>query len=314
MTMLTQQDKATDGQQEQITRVAVDGIRKAVADYFAQKNPSKDGAQRLHANGNEIVASLREKLFAVYDDISVADKYKDEEARSNYVYPKEYRGPKPIGVQVDILAKEFGLSLGYTSDWIEKVLPTLTLPDGAEGWFAIPSIDAVAKRHFPEITDPVEKYCRAVEIVLEKLGKSRHFYNYREGEITPRQLRQHVRTLQAFEQIAETQKGDILIIPVQYGIRHRGRSVRRARECFSTNEFGLGAFAVGSMALTHPERYVRWEQLHTDCAGDEFSAGADDEFGRAPFFLFDDGKLKFNTNHVSNAFGNYGSVSGSLPL
>ncbi len=137
--------------------------------------------------------------------------------------------------------------------------------------------------------------------------------NYREGEITPRQLRQHVRTLQAFEQIAETQKGDILIIPVQYGIRHRGRSVRRARECFGTNEFGLGAFAVGSMALTHPERYVRWEQLHTDCAGDEFAPDADGDFSGSPVFLFVVGRLEFLTGVVSHAYVPYGSVSGFLP-
>jgi hypothetical protein len=313
MTMLTQQDKASDGQLEQVTRVAVDAVRKAVADYFTQRKPSKDSAQRLHANGNKIVADLREKLFAMYDDLAVADKYKDEEARSNYVYPKEYRGQKSIGVQVDILAKEFGLSLGYTSEWIEKVMPRISLPDGAEGWFAIPSIDAVAKRHFPEVTDPALKYCRAVELILEKLGKPRNFYNYHEGEITPQQLRQHVRTSKAFERITETQKGDILIVPVQYGMRHRGRSIRRARECFGTNEFGLGAFAIGTMALTHPERYVWWERLPTDCAGDEFAPDADGDFSKSPLFSFHSGGLRFDARYVSYASERCGSVSGFLP-
>ena len=40
---------------------------------------------------------------------------------------------------------------------------------------------------------------------------------------------------------------------------------------------------------------------------------ADDEFGNAPIFNFNDDKLKFNTNDVSNANENYGSVSGFLP-
>ena len=313
MTMLTQQESATEGQQEQITRVAVDAVRKAVADYFAQRKPSKDGAQRLHANGNEIVANLRDNIFTMYDGITAVDKYKDEEARSNYTYPKEYLGLKPIGEQVDIIAKAFGLSLGYTSEWIEKILPTLTLPEGAEGWCALPSVDAVAKRHFPEVTDPVDKYCRAVDMILELLGKSRRFYNYREGEMTPRQLRQHARTLHALDVIAETQKGDILIVPVQCGMRHRGRSIRRARECFTANEFGFGALHVGAIALTHPERYVRWEQLHTDCAGDEFAPDADGGFSESPLFRFNDVTLWFDARVVSNARGYYGSVSGFLP-
>ncbi len=314
MTMLTQQENATEGQQEQITRVAVDAVRKAVAEYFTKRTLTKDGAQALHANGNNIVAGLRDKVFAMYDEITVTDKFADEEISSSYVYPKEYRGVKPIGAQVDILAQAFGLSLGYTSNWIEKVLPTLTLPEGAEGWFAIPSVEAIAKRHFPEVTDPVDRYCRAVELILEKLGKSRSFYNYREGEITPRQLRQHARTIHALDIIVEQQKGDILIVPAQFGMGHRGRSVRRARECFKANEFGLGALAVGSMVLTHPERFVRWEQLHTDCAGDEFAPGAVGEFWGAPIFSFSDGKLEFGTDDVSYACGYCGSASGFLPL
>jgi hypothetical protein len=68
------------------------------------------------------------------------------------------------------------------------------------------------------------------------------------------------------------------------------------------------------MALTHPERYVRWEELDTDCAGDEFSADADDEFGVAPFFCFGDDELEFYTCVVSDATEDYGSVSGFLPL
>jgi hypothetical protein len=40
---------------------------------------------------------------------------------------------------------------------------------------------------------------------------------------------------------------------------------------------------------------------------------ADGKFWNAPIFNFNDDKLKFNTNDVSNANDNYGSVSGFLP-
>ncbi len=266
-------------------------------------------AQRLNENGDELKKGLKELI----ERLSATNQFAREEVRSSYTYPSEYKGLKPIGVQVDILAGIFGLSLGYTSDYIEKVLPTLELPNGADGWFAIPSIDAVAKRFFTDVTDPDERYSRAVNLVIEKIAASRKLYNWREGKLDAKRLRQHVRTVQMLEAIAEKQQGDILIIPAQFGIRHRGRSVRRAREVFVANEFGLGAFAVGCMILTHPERLVRWEQLHMDCAGDEFAPGADGVFGRAPIFDFSGDGVEFSTRHVSLAYGCYGSVSGFLP-
>jgi len=266
-------------------------------------------AQRLNERGDEFQGGIA-KLIA---ELTVSNQYADEEVRSSYEYPTEYKGSKPISEQVDILAKLFNLSLGATSEYIKKVLPTLQLPDGAEGWFAIPSVDAVAARFFPEVKNPAERYCRSVQLVLQKIGESRKFYNYREGQITPDRLRVHARTAHAFDLIAETQKGDILIVAAQLGMRHRGRSVRRAREVFTANEFGLGAFATGSIVLTHPERIVRWEELDMDCAGDEFGPDADGRFSRAPYFSFSVGRVGFDTDSFGSASVGYGSVSAFLP-
>jgi len=43
------------------------------------------------------------------------------------------------------------------------------------------------------------------------------------------------------------------------------------------------------------------------------SPDADGQFNNAPIFNFNDDKVKFNTNFVSNANDNYGSVSGFVP-
>lgn len=241
------------------------------------------------------------------------NQYADEEMRSNYAYPSEYRGLKPIEKQVDILAKIFSLSLGGTIEFIEKVLPTLTLPGWAEGWGAFPSVEAVAARFFPKIKNLVERYCRVTNLVLEKIGSSRKFYNYREGEITPGHFREHARTAHALSLITEKQKGDILIFPFQFGKRYAGRSVCRVREVFEPTEFGLGAFHTGSQILVHPERLVRHEELDMDCSGDEFSSGADGVFSGAPYFFFFGGRVEFGTRSVVSAFGCFGSVSGSVP-
>ncbi|MBP6855428.1 MAG: hypothetical protein KBC26_00375 [Candidatus Pacebacteria bacterium] len=280
----------------------------AVGLFEAVYNKSKlddARAQRLNERGGELQDGIA-KLIA---ELSVSNQYANEEVRSNYVYPKEYKGPKPIADQIKALAKILDLDPSQALEFA-KNLPAL--PDGAEGWFAIPSVDALAAKHFPEVTDPAEMYCQAVQLVHAKIAASRSFYNYREGQITPAQLRVHARTAHALDLIAETQKGDILIVAAQLGMRHRGKSVRRAREVFVANEFGLGSLAVGSIVLTHPERLVRWEELDMDCSGDEFSPEADGDFSGSPGFGFDGGGVEFGACFVGHPDGCFGSVSGFL--
>lgn len=280
----------------------------AVGLFEAVYNKSKlddARAQRLNERGGELQDGIA-KLIA---ELSVSNQYANEEVRSSYTYPKEYKGPKPIVDQIKAIAKIFGLDPSQAIEFA-KNLPAI--PEGAEGWFAIPSVDALAKKHFPEVTDPVQKYCQAVQLVHAKIAASRSFYNYREGQITPAQLRVHARTAHALDLIAEPQKGDILIVAAQLGMRHRGKSVRRAREVFTANEFGLGSLAVGSIVLTHPERLVRWEELDMDCAGDEFSPEADGDFSLSPYFDFVDGEVRFGTYFVAYPHDHFGSVSGFL--
>jgi len=204
---------------------------------------SDDEAQRVNDT-----SGLADLIAQFIDGNRHENLFEDEEVRSNYKYPKEYKGPKPIATQVDIVAGLYTLSLGNTSEFLNKVLPTLALPQGAEGWFAIPSVDAVAKVHFPEVTDPSERYVRCVLLALEKLKASRPFYNYRDGQITVETLRRHARTAEALRLVTEKQTGDIIVIPAQLGMKHRGRSVRRARALFAGNEFGLGAWEVVNIA------------------------------------------------------------------
>lgn len=264
-------------------------------------------AQRLNENrGGEFTA----ELLQLIQKCSVTNQYADEVVSSSYTYPGEYKGPKPIDEQIRTIASLFGLDWTQAMEFA-KNLPTL--PEGSEGWFAIPKVSSVGKKYFPAITDPATQYCEAVKLVFTKLAKNRSFTNYRDGEIVPSKLRQHARTVDFLERMEAEQTGDILILDVQYGMRHRGKSVRRARETFASNEFGLGAFALGCMALVHPERYVRWEELDTDCAGDEFSPDADGVFSGAPIFCFDGVRLEFGAGDVSDARGGCGSASGFIP-
>lgn len=261
----------------------------------------------LGTNGDEVSARKFTTRIRFPDEVS-----------SNRTYPKEHKGPKPIADQIKALAKIFDLDPSQALEFA-KNLPAL--PDGAEGWFAILSVDALAKKHFPEVKGPGEKYCQAVLLVCAKIAASRRsFHNYHKEEITPVQLRVHTRTAHALYLIAKTQPGDIQIVAAQLGMRHRGKSVRRAREVFvgshrspeallPGDEFGLGSLAVGSILLTHPERLVQWEQLHIDCAGDEFAPIAGGGFSFVTVFRFEGGGVEFCAFWSVATFGQCGSAS-----
>ena len=295
----------TKGQRKQVIQFGTNAIEKILDELGLEKA----GAQRVIEHGDEFARVIREVALTSLKGLSVTDKYKDEEVSSNYSYPKEYNGPKSIEEQIKAITKIFNLDSAQALEYV-KNLPEL--PVGAEGWFAIPS-DIGLQKLFPQIIDQAERYCASVRLIHEKIADSRSFYNYREEQITPAQLRVHTRTAHALDLIAENQPGDILIVAGQLGMRHRGRSVRRVREVFVANEFGFGSLAVGSIVLTHPERIVRWKELDMDCSGDEFSPDADGSFSRSPFFVFCDGRVLFFAGRVGRSRDDFGSASGFVP-
>jgi hypothetical protein len=290
----------TSGQKKQIERICQDAGGAAIKAI----NLDSGGAQRVIGRGSE----LRSKIIDIIRDLAGA-RFANEIC-SSYTYPKEYKGPRPVEEQVRALAKLFNLDPSRALDFAKNLLQ---LPGGAEGWFAIPTVDAVAAKHFPEVTDLAERYCQAVQLVHAKIAESRYFCSYREGQIVPGYLRVHARTAHALDLIAETQEGEIQIVAAQLGMRHRGRSVRRAREVFLPNEFGLGAFACGVIILTHPERFSTGGELWIDCAGDEVSGEADGSFESAPYFAFYDDRVRFSTVWLGSASEFFGSASGFFP-
>lgn len=256
---------------------------------------SEEEAQRI----NE-APGLSELVHNFIAENRLTDKFKDEEVKSNYGYLSGYK-PKSITEQTNILRQLFP-GIGFADEKIAQGEP----PQHAEGWFAIPKWQTMAPT-----------YGEAVQRVLDMIKKTRggKFINFREGQLGPERLRQMTKTASLFKKLCDEQKNhDILVVAAQFGIRHRGRSVRRAREVFSANECGLGAFANGIMLLTHPERLQYYDDLWIDCAGDEFDdPGADVRFVHAPFFRFHDDEVEFGTDFVGDASGGYGSSSAFVP-
>lgn len=293
----------TPGQSTLITRMLADiATSKPVQAAIAKLSVS--GAERLKGNP-QFIASVRELVLKNIGELSVTDQFANEEVSSNYVYPKGYE-IKDLADQVKILVKLFpGLDTKETLAFIENELPKLALPQGAEGWFAIPRRSKLGAT-----------YNEALDSVLAKIEKKRsNFRNYRKGETGPSYLRETPHSAAAWDKIESEQKGDILVVPLQLGLRHRGRSVRRAREIIMDNssEFALGAFAVGCVALTHPDRFQRHDELDIDCSGDDYAPGGGGRFsGSLYFFVYDDG-FKFDWGYLGSAYDLFGSASGFFP-
>lgn len=280
-------EKITSNQRKQIVRFVEDGIDAM--------NLQKDGAQRLIENGGEFQSELKKLV----ERFSITNQYADEEVESSYGYLSGYK-PKGITEQTNRLRELFP-GIGYANEKLAEG----ALPENAEGWFAIPRWEKVAPT-----------YGEAVQKVLNLIKQTRNgaSYNYRDGELGPNQLRQSQKSTTMFQKLGDEQNGhDILVVPAQFGIRHRGRSVRRAREVMNANECGLGAFAIGIMLLTHPERLQHYDDLWIDCAGDEFAPHAGADFSKSPYFRFRGGGVKFGTCDVDLADDCYGSASVCLP-
>ncbi len=284
----------TSGQEKQITRFGADAIERVLGKLRLEK----DGAQRVIEHGDEFTAAIHAAATTSLKDLSVSDKSRDEEVASSYGYQSGYK-PKGIVEQTNRL-RELFLSIGCADEQIASQ----PLPPNAEGWFAIPKWQTVAPA-----------YGEATQKVLDLIKQTRNgkFCNYREGQLGPEYLRQHAKTAKAFQTLGDQQAGyDILIVPAQFGLHHRGRSVRRAREVMNANEFGLGAFAVGIMLLTHPEHLQHHDDLWIDCAGDEYSPVADGRFVCARYFGFVDGRVGFDAYWIDDPSTSCGAASGFL--
>lgn len=282
----------TSDQQKQYKRFVEDAAERALKEVGLDK----DGLQKLIENGDQFQADIVTSI----QRLSISNQFAKEEVLSNYGYLSGYTTPKEMTEQTNLL-RQLIPGVGYA----DEQLATRDLPKGAEGYLAILRWEKVAPT-----------YGEAVQRVFDLIKQTRNgeFQNYRKGALGPQYLRQHAKTVKVFRTLGDQQKEhDILVVPAQFGFKHRGRSVRRVREILPSSEFGLGAFAVGIMLLTHPERLQHYDDLWIDCAGDEYAPAADGQFDYAPYFLFSDGRVKFDASDVDFASGVYGSASGFLP-
>ena len=267
---------------------------------------SEDEAQRV--NDTPGLADLVDSFIA---SSRLSNRFANEEVASRYGYLSGYKpGVMDLDRQIsEIQQLSEGIG-GPNPDYLEKVKSgVIELPESAEKWGAVPNW----KKH-PEIFGT--NYNEAFQKMLDLFEKSLKgkFCNNREGQLGQGYLRQTERSVNFWQELANEQGNpDILIVPIQFGKLHAGRSVRRAHDVFQINEFGLGALATVALLMTHSERLQHCDDLWIDCAGDEYSPKADGDFYEALYLYFLDGKVLLGANDVDRNSAYYGSVSGFLP-
>ena len=226
---------------------------------------------------------------------SVAGLAQTDTTGAQFDYPDNYR-VKPLAEQRATLLRHFP----HLRDGRAAAAP---LPDQAEGHFAIPRWERIGRTY----TEALEKVFSAINAS----GFSK-FHNYQEKRLGPNYLRQDKQSRTKWERLAKQQRGDIILVPAQFGMYYRGLSVRRVREKLAQNEFGLGAYHVAIMLLTHPERLSTGNELWIYAPGDEYSYRGDGTFELAPIFYFRSGEIGFDVIWFDGNYDFYGAASGFI--
>ena len=166
-----------------------------------------------------------------------SSEFADEEEPSDYCYISGYAKPISVAEQVQILKDLFPCNFSLQcSNTIDSLVTTNQVPQGAEGYFAIPKWQLLG-----------ETYHEACRVVLYTLAKRQgeYYFSHDIKFDDEQSLRQSEYKVSSLQKIIEAQKGhDILIVSAQFGLLHKGRSVRRAIELMGSNEFGLGVLNV----------------------------------------------------------------------
>jgi hypothetical protein len=256
----------------------------------------RQSAQAVLDSSKKVKLEVSDLVVEIIHRHTITDKFKDEEVASNREYPPTYR-VRPIEAQVTALRALFPV-LGNCHEKLARK----PLLEGAEAWFAIPRWQALAPT-----------YGEAVEMLIEILASKRKVSNRIIGKLGDKYLRQSERSKLAEKIMADQQGGnDILVVPVQAGMLHRGCSARRTRASLAGNEFGLGMFAIGCMVLMHPERLSTADTLMIDCGGDEYSVRGDYTFDRVPLFDYDISGVEVSVFYDDRARNLWGTPTGFL--
>jgi hypothetical protein len=284
----------TEEQNTQLLEFLGEAVTRAHSTVMEELDQTS--AQAVLESSRKLKNEAVELLVELIHHHTTSERFKNERVDSDRVYPSTYR-VRPIEAQVTELRKYFP-----TLSKCHERIARRSMLEGAEAWFAIPRWQEVAAT-----------YNDAVAMVMECIASKRRFQNRVKDRMEPAYLRQSERSKLAEKILADQQQGsDILVVASQFGMWHRGCSARRTRVTLAGNEYSLGAFAVGCMLLTHPERLSSEDTLMIDCSGDEYSVGGDTVFDRVPLYDYDISGMQFSIFYEDRVRNIWGTPTGFL--
>jgi len=189
--------------------------------------------------------------------------------------------PRPIREQVEALAQEFDLLKDQTMRFLDGPFIHAVLHDEAKGWFALPTIEAVAGKFFPDSKDAIEKYRKSTELALDKISKRSWEFENLDCKSTPEKFFMHAKTRSALQAIGTHQSGTIVILPVRFGAE---------KNPAPGDGFPLGSFFTACLGLTHFDRYSQTKPESADTSAVECIG-----FGKVGCHKcwFDDARIKW---------------------
>ncbi len=203
---------------------------------------------------DELIPHFKTLLSKKLKEMVSVGSYLDEEVNSDFIQNKNFKY-RSLLEQKNVLEKYFG-PLGK----IDSVYPGKKYPDQSN-LYLIPNIE-LAGDNFEVAMDNV------LRIIAKESGRpvTNSFISRR---MKINELVHSKNFLSKIDTLKKSQNGEnSLVIPAQLGIRHKGRSGRRADECMTQHEFGLDPYQLGIILITHPERAIEFEDgLAAMCTG-----------------------------------------------
>lgn len=267
------------------TKKLIEVIEKEIEEM----NISCMGMDRLLSSSDEwipkIIGILRKKAGSDFESLKVP---------SSHVYPPNYHGAKPIGWQINEVSKKFGVN----GNKAQKYAKTLTAPPEGFEYFAIPRYQVLGIHCKPYENE----YGVALKALFDLIPREHSFIFYEKN--MEQYLKIKDRTQKGIKQLERKQPdSDIIILPVNLGMKYRGFANLLSESLFEYNEAGIWSFAMGTIVgITHPELASTCKYLSTYCSGESNS-------DYVPLFFLEKNKLGLGQYYHGFSSANYGSGS-----
>lgn len=170
-----------------------------------------------------------------------------------------------------------------------------TLPEGADGWVAVPRAHKVCEHYFTAVTTVL----RRLTITYGNTFRD-HTYGI------PYDVRRTDHTSRCLALMRQKQPDDVLVLAVQLGGKYIDLSAKDAQESFDSNEFGLGLFEVANILMTNQGRLSSPVDLGIEACGDRYTPES------TPCFNFHNRSLELKERLIDIAEPNFGAATAFL--